>query len=68
MKIFQRYNPMQIAKYVKILFKGRLFIRGIGTFDFDRGKILLPAVRDKLQLNVMSEINRQVLRLQAEYR
>ncbi|MEQ4545261.1 MAG: DUF1107 family protein, partial [Pantoea agglomerans] len=23
MKIFQRYNPLQIAKYVKTLFKGR---------------------------------------------
>ncbi|MCG3834393.1 MAG: DUF1107 family protein, partial [Klebsiella sp.] len=24
MKIFQRYNPLQVAKYVKILFRGRL--------------------------------------------
>ncbi|TGI85778.1 MULTISPECIES: DUF1107 family protein, partial [Enterobacteriaceae] len=23
MKIFQRYNPLQVAKYVKILFRGR---------------------------------------------
>ncbi|GAA0479699.1 MULTISPECIES: DUF1107 domain-containing protein [Tatumella] len=68
MKIFQRYNPLQIAKYVKILFKGRLYIRGIGAFDFDKGRLLLPTVKDKQQLNVMSEINRQVLRLQAEYR
>ncbi|MCD3081805.1 DUF1107 family protein, partial [Salmonella enterica subsp. enterica serovar Enteritidis] len=22
MKIFQRYNPLQVAKYVKILFRG----------------------------------------------
>ncbi|HGF4335715.1 DUF1107 family protein, partial [Klebsiella pneumoniae] len=26
MKIFQRYNPLQVAKYVKILFRGRLYI------------------------------------------
>ncbi|EBL3823949.1 hypothetical protein C4802_27630, partial [Salmonella enterica subsp. enterica serovar Rubislaw] len=25
MKIFQRYNPLQVAKYVKILFRGRLY-------------------------------------------
>ena len=68
MKIFQRYNPLQIAKYVKTLFKGRLYIRGVGTFDFDKGRVLLPHVKDKQQLNVMSEINRQVLLLQADYR
>ncbi|ARU95302.1 MULTISPECIES: DUF1107 domain-containing protein [Tatumella] len=68
MKIFQRYNPLQIAKYVKTLFKGRLYITGIGAFDFDKGRLLLPSVKDKQQLNVMSEINRLVLRLQAEYR
>ncbi|HGB9703250.1 TPA: DUF1107 family protein, partial [Escherichia coli] len=27
MKIFQRYNPLQVAKYVKILFRGRLYIK-----------------------------------------
>ncbi|MFV8126894.1 DUF1107 family protein, partial [Enterobacter cloacae complex sp.6730722] len=26
MKSFQRYNPLQVAKYVKILFRGRLYI------------------------------------------
>ena len=50
MKIFQRYNPLQVAKYVKILFRGRLYIKDVGAFEFDKGKIL----------------NRQVLRLQTE--
>ena len=45
MKIFQRYNPLQVAKYVKILF---------------------PKVKDKLDLSVMSGVNRQVMRLQTE--
>ena len=49
MKIFQRYNPLQIAKYVKTLFKGRLYIK------------------DKQHLSVMSEINRQVVRLKLEF-
>ena len=40
MKIFQRYNPLQVAKYVKI--------------------------KDKLHFSVMSEVNRQVMRLQTE--
>ncbi len=67
MKIFQRYNPLQIARYVKTLFKGRLYIKDVGAFEFDKGKVMLPHVKDKQHLSVMSEINRQVLRLQAEY-
>jgi len=67
MKIFQRYNPLQIAKYVKTLFRGRLYIKDVGAFEFDKGKVMLPRVKDKQHLSVMSEINRQVLRLQAEY-
>lgn len=48
MKIFQRYNPLQVAKYVKILFRGRLYIKDVGAFEFDKGKILIPKVKDKL--------------------
>lgn len=67
MKIFQRYNPLQIAKYVKILFRGRLYIKDVGAFEFDKGKILLPRIKDKQHYSVMSEVNRQVLRLQSEF-
>ncbi len=66
MKIFQRYNPLQVAKYVKILFRGRLYIKDVGAFEFDKGKILILKVKDKQHLSVMSEVNRQVLRLQTE--
>ncbi|HAT1571327.1 TPA: DUF1107 domain-containing protein [Kluyvera cryocrescens] len=66
MKIFQRYNPFQVAKYVKTQFRGRLYIKDVGAFEFDKGKILIPKIRDKQHLSVMSEVNRQVLRLQTE--
>lgn len=66
MKIFLRYNPFLVAKYVKTLFKGRFYIKGVGAFEFDKGKILLPKVKDKPHLAVMSEVNRQVVRLQTE--
>jgi hypothetical protein len=66
MKIFQRYNPLLVAKYVKTLFRGRLYIKDVGAFEFDMGKVLPPKVRDKRHLSAMSEINRQVTRLQAE--
>ncbi|MBJ7223679.1 MULTISPECIES: DUF1107 domain-containing protein [unclassified Brenneria] len=66
MRIFERYNPMKVAKYVKTLFRGRLYIKGVGTFEFDYGKIVLPKTQDRQHLLVMSEVNRQVIRLQAE--
>ncbi|MCL2893936.1 DUF1107 family protein [Brenneria tiliae] len=51
---------------MKTLFRGRLYIKGVGAFEFDYGKILLPKTQDKQHLLVMSEVNRQVIRLQAE--
>ncbi|EKT61568.1 DUF1107 domain-containing protein [Providencia sneebia] len=66
MKIFNRYNPSKIALYVKTLFRGRLYIKGFGAFEFNYGKILPPKVEDKQHFNVMSEVNKQVLILQSE--
>ncbi|HFF8968965.1 DUF1107 domain-containing protein [Serratia marcescens] len=66
MRIFQRYNPLKVAKYVKTLFRGRLYIKDVGAFEFDEGKILPPKIRDKRHFSVMSEVNRQVLLLQTE--
>ncbi|MFV5934844.1 DUF1107 domain-containing protein [Proteus mirabilis] len=66
MKIFNRYNPEKIALYVKTLFRGRFYINGMGAFEFDYGKILLPKIKDKLHFNVMSEVNQQVVLLKAE--
>jgi Protein of unknown function (DUF1107) len=66
MRIFQRYNPAKVAMYVKTLFRGRLYIKDMGAFEFDKGKILIPKVRDKRHFEVMSEVNKQVIRLQAD--
>ncbi|MFP1845592.1 DUF1107 domain-containing protein [Lonsdalea quercina] len=66
MRIFERYNPFKVAKYVKTLFRGRLYIKGVGAFEFNYGKILLPKKKDKQHLEVMSEVNRQVMKLQSE--
>ncbi|CDL85756.1 DUF1107 domain-containing protein [Xenorhabdus szentirmaii] len=66
MKIFRNYNPLKIALYVKTLFRGRLYIKDMGAFEFNYGKILPPKIRDKRHFHVMSEVNQQVLRLQSE--
>lgn len=66
MRVFQEYNPVHIARHVKTLFKGHLYIKNIGEFEFDMGKIQLPVNKDISLLNVMSEINRCVSNLQSE--
>lgn len=66
MREFKRYNPLQIAKYVKTLFKGQIQISNIGYFEFDKGRVLAPTEKDKQRLNVMTEINRKVLQLNRE--
>ncbi|HGJ5874465.1 MULTISPECIES: DUF1107 domain-containing protein [Arsenophonus] len=66
MKIFHRYNPLKIARYVKILFRGRLYIKDMGVFEFDKGKILPPRIKDKRHFHIMNEINKEVLILQTE--
>ncbi|WAT00936.1 DUF1107 domain-containing protein [Rouxiella chamberiensis] len=66
MRIFQRYNPLIVAKYVKTLFRGRIYIKDVGAFEFDQGKILLPTIRDKRHFSVMSEVNKQIVHLQLE--
>lgn len=60
MRVFKEYNPLHIARHVKTLFKGHLYIKDIGEFDFDLGKIQLPVGKNIKLLSVMSEINRCV--------
>lgn len=65
-RVFQRYNPFQIARYVKILFSGAFFISGVGLFEFEQGKIVLPKVKNLKKFSVVSEVNRQIKHLQQE--
>ncbi|EGU61418.1 hypothetical protein VINI7043_14475 [Vibrio nigripulchritudo ATCC 27043] len=56
-RVFKHYHPRQIAKFVKILFKGSFSISGIGMFYFEQGKVLLPDIKNKEMLEVMKEVN-----------
>ena len=57
---FAVYRPLQVARFVKTLFKGQFFIAGVGSFDFDNGKVLLPDVKDHKRLTVFKEVNRVI--------
>ncbi|MCL9780496.1 DUF1107 domain-containing protein [Vibrio sp. S4M6] len=57
---FPVYRPQQVARYVKRLFKGRFLICGIGEFQFDHGKVLVPELANEIKLNAFREINKQI--------
>ena len=57
---FAVYRPLQVARFVKTLFKGQFFIAGVGSFDFDNGKVLLPDVNDHKRLSIFKEVNQAI--------
>lgn len=60
---FAVYRPLQVARFVKTLFKGQFFIAGVGSFYFDNGKVLLPDVSDQKRLSVFKEVNQAIASL-----
>jgi hypothetical protein len=57
LKKFSTYRPRQVARFVKVLFKGQFVIEGVGEFFFDQGKVLLPEISDKQKLTIFKEVN-----------
>ncbi|AGV18306.1 DUF1107 domain-containing protein [Vibrio alginolyticus] len=62
---FAVYRPLQVARFVKTLFKGQFFIVGVGCFKFDNGKVLLPDVNDHKRLTIFKEVNQVIASLSA---
>lgn len=65
-KVFQRYNPFLIARYVKTFFSGVFFISGIGLFEFNNGKIICPKIKNLRKFSAMREINKKIKELRLE--
>ncbi|WP_108650279.1 DUF1107 family protein [Dongshaea marina] len=57
MKIFQSYRPLQIAKYVKGFFKGRIYIHGRGSYEFCLGHLVMAPGSGILHKRTVSEVN-----------
>ncbi|WP_354623501.1 DUF1107 domain-containing protein [Psychromonas sp. MME2] len=60
LRVFKKYQPRQIAKFVKAFFNGRIFIVGLGRFRVIKGKLVAYRHQqsDKSILIAVSEINR----------
>ena len=62
LRIFKKYQPRQIAKFVKAFFNGRIYIVGLGRLRFLEGKVVAYQHQksEKSILIVVSEINQIV--------
>ncbi len=57
MRVFKKYIPKQIAKYVVSFFKGQFVLEGSGVFEFDCGRVLATVKMDTKSLKICKEIN-----------
>lgn len=60
MRTFNNYSPLLIAKYVAAFFKGHFSIQGLGTFQFDRGRVLIDNSTSDAQRVICKEINTSI--------
>jgi hypothetical protein len=60
LRSFKKYQPRQIAKFVKGFFSGRIFIVGLGRLRVIEGKVVAYQHQksEKSIMIVVSEINR----------
>ncbi|MGF1722115.1 DUF1107 domain-containing protein [Vibrio kyushuensis] len=67
MRLFKRYTPSMIAKHISRLFKGKIYIYGVGKFEFDNGKLILPERADNRHFQAVKEVNGEVKKLRCAY-
>ncbi len=65
MRIFNKYQPLLIAKYVKTFFSGRLYIHGRGAFSYAKGILVMPENADDRHRRTVQEINQLIGKMQA---
>jgi D-arabinose 5-phosphate isomerase GutQ len=62
LRTFKKYQPRQIAKFVRAFFNGRIFIVGLGRLRVIEGKVAAyqSQKNDKNFRVIVSEINRTI--------
>jgi hypothetical protein len=62
LRSFKKYQPRQIAKFVKGFFNGRIFIVGLGRLRVIEGKVVAyqHQKREKSIMIAVSEINKTI--------
>ncbi|MFD1009120.1 DUF1107 domain-containing protein [Oceanisphaera ostreae] len=65
MRIFQKYQPLLVAKHVKVFFSGRLYIHGRGAFSYAKGMIVMPDNAKPEHKKTVKEINQLITQMQS---
>ncbi|WP_086983038.1 DUF1107 domain-containing protein [Vibrio aphrogenes] len=63
MRLFHKYVPKAVAKHVSRFFKGRIYINGVGKFEFDNGKVIIPSQPQAQHYRMVKEINQEINRI-----
>ncbi|MCG7499055.1 DUF1107 domain-containing protein [Vibrio sp. Of7-15] len=67
MRLFKSYAPSMIAKHISRLFKGRIYINGRGSYEFDHGKLIIPEQAQKKHFVTVKEVNQEIRKLKHAY-
>ncbi|MED5525312.1 DUF1107 family protein [Gallaecimonas pentaromativorans] len=65
MRRFPQYHVKQVAKHVAAFFEGVIWIKGVGAFRFQRGRMLPPGRPSTEKLRVVAEVNRHITSLRS---
>ncbi|WP_226911358.1 DUF1107 family protein [Gallaecimonas mangrovi] len=60
MRRFPQYHVKQVAKHVAGFFEGVIWIKGVGAFRFEDGRLLPPSKPSTDKLKVVAEVNRHI--------
>ncbi len=63
MRLFNKYVPGAVARHVSRFFKGRIYINGVGKFEFDNAKLIIPSQAQSLHYRMVKEINQEINRI-----
>ena len=61
-RVYKKFTPSLIARHVRTLYRGRFSVEGFGTYEFDRGGVVLPRDADKRSLDLVTAVNREIKR------
>ncbi|MGN0908704.1 MAG: DUF1107 family protein [Succinivibrio sp.] len=64
MRIFSKYTPRRIAKYVMSFFSGTFLIEGLGVFHFNYGRVVVDRFLTGARLKVCREVNSEISMMQ----
>lgn len=64
MRVFSKYTPRRIARYVMSFFCGSFLIEGLGVFYFNYGRIVVDRFLTGAKLRICREVNMEIALMQ----